>query len=177
MAKSTHSENRLEHWLTLLMEGRALDDPDAGAIVENAKIIVCGTRPGAGVSTKCASLRRLAEEKGDDISILDAGVISETLLENLKKQDPFTGCILITHRGADANTASRWMTGLGAATRASYMAARYPWQADDDLMQGREDILKMLDEAVYRHVLGQLPSDAPEIKALQEFADSLRKKK
>ena len=43
-------------------------------------------------------------------------------------------------------------------------------------MQGREDILKMLDEAVYGHVLGQLPPDVPEIKALQEFADSLRKK-
>jgi hypothetical protein len=176
MVKAEHNHDNRQHWLTMLLEGPALtSDPDAGMISDGARIIVAGTRPGVGASTKCASLRQLAEKRGDDITVLDAGVISEVLLKNLEKQDPFTGCILVTHRGAIASEASRWITGLGAATRASYMAARYPWQADDDLMQGRDDILTMLDEAVYRHILGQLPPDAPEIKALRSFANSLRK--
>jgi hypothetical protein len=55
------------------------------------------------------------------------------------------------------------------------VAARYPWQADDDLMLGRDHILKMLDLTVYRHVLGQLPDDAPEIQELRKYTEELRK--
>jgi hypothetical protein len=176
MVKAEHMKDARQRWLTMLLQGpSSASDPDSAIISDGAKIIVAGTRPGVGVSTKCASLRKLAQERGDDVSILDAGVISQTLLYNLEKQDSFTGCILVTHRGAIASEASRWITGLGAATRASYMAARYPWQADDDLMHGRDDILAMLDVAVYRYILGQLPPESPEIKLLKDFAENLRK--
>jgi hypothetical protein len=171
----THED--IDLWLALLMEGPLATDPDAAAISDGANIIVAGTRSGVGVSTKCKSLRQLAEKRGENVTILDAGVISEALLENLTKHDAFSGGILITHKGVTPEEAARWLGGLGVSTRARYVAARYPWQADDDLMLGRDHILKILDLTVYRHVLGQLPNDAPEIKALRKFTEELRKSK
>lgn len=167
----------IDLWLALLMEGQLSDDPDKAVITDGAHLIVTGTRPGVGVSTKCRSLRQIADSRGDNITILDAGVISEVLLENLLEHEPYSGCILVTHKGVTPDEATRWLSGLASATRARYVAARYPWQADDDLMAGRQDILNMLDLTVYRHVLGQLPAQAPEIAELRKFTEELRKNK
>lgn len=167
----------IDLWLALLMEGPFTADPDAEVIADGARIIVTGTRPGVGVSTKCKSLREIAKQRGEDVKILDAGVISQVLLDNLKEQEPFSGGILITHKGVTPQEATRWLSGIGISTRARYVAARYPWQADDDLMKGRDNILKMLDMTVYRHVLGQLPDNAPEIWELRKFTEELRKSK
>ena len=175
MANHLHMLEHIDLWLALLLEGPIGGDPDESVVTDGAHIIVTGTRPGVGVSTKCQSLRQIAESRGEDVKILDAGVISEALLENLVDHEPFSGGILITHKGVTPAEATRWLTGLGTSTRARYVAARYPWQEDDDLMEGREHIMKMLDMTVYRHVLGQLPDDAPEIKELQAFTEKLRK--
>ncbi|MCG8624608.1 MAG: hypothetical protein MJE68_21760 [Proteobacteria bacterium] len=176
---NAHTDS-LDAWLEVLLSPPLVADADkamlkAVAKIEGGRIIVTAMRPHTGVTTKCASLRATADRVGLAIDIIDGGVMTE---DGLAKLDYFHGChgaILLAHKGATAAEISYHLSRLGRATGAKHLVARYPWQKNDDVLRGRDEVIKQLNQAVYRHVLAALPTTAPEIRALRAYAEALQK--
>ena len=165
-----------EAWLAVLLDPPILRDQDYGLLVQGRRIIVVATRPGTGVSTKCASLRAYAEKVGlaSKTEVVDGGVVTEALLAELAEATPYQAAILLIHKGATAAETTHWLGRLGRASRAENLIARYPWQGEDDVWRGRAEVIRQLDQAVYRYIISQLPENAPELRALRRYAETMQ---